>query len=84
MERLLVEVLVAVYNRMQVEDRGQPLSAQGRLDLEAAAPGIVRELGPTAIARLEAMTDDGVCTFLRSRIEPAFRRAVAETGIRPS
>jgi hypothetical protein len=82
--RLLIEVLVSIYDEMQAEDHGLPLSAKGRLELEAAAPALVREFGPRALAKLDALSDEGVRRILRSRIEPAFRRSAAEAGDRPS
>jgi hypothetical protein len=83
-ERLLVEVVVSIYDRLQAEDHAPLLSAQGRLDLEAAAPGIVRELDSRAIAKLDAACDDVVRAFLRSKLEPAYRRSAAAAGLRPS
>jgi hypothetical protein len=84
LERILVDVLADIYDRMQTEDHLPLLTAAGRLDLEAQAPAIVRELSPQALAKLDAVTDETLRQFFRARIEPAYRRAAAEAGDRPS
>jgi hypothetical protein len=84
LEALLVEVLVAIHDQVQREDHGEPLSVAGRCELQAAAPGLVRELEQSAVAVLDGLSNDDARRLLRARIEPAFRRALAEAGERPS
>jgi hypothetical protein len=84
LQRILVDVLADIFDRLQAEDHRPLLTAAGRLDLEAQAPAIVRELSPQALARLDAVPDEILRQFFRARIEPAYRRAAAEAGDRPS
>jgi len=84
LEALLVEVLVAIHDQVQREDHGEPLSDSGRRELEAAAPGLVRELEQSTVIVLDGLSDDDLRRLLRSKIEPAFRRSLAEAGGRPS